>query len=155
MNVFGSSSDISEIKIDTSLFVRKPYLRTIYLESNIEEDIDMKNQIKIEVLPSPQEKSDTACKYYVYSGINDPTIIGNTTYVEFNDKNLDNVRFAKVSSGPVVRENLTPKIIVDEAISHSVDESSLLRLDPNEKLTLDEQDSIIPNSTLTSPNTIK
>ena len=27
-------------KIDTSLFVQKPYLRTNYLESNIEEDID-------------------------------------------------------------------------------------------------------------------
>ena len=37
---------------------------------------------------------------------------------------------------------------------YSVDESSLLILDPDEKLKLDEQDSIIPKSTLTSPNTI-
>ena len=31
----------------------------------------------------------------------------------------------------------------------------MLRLDPDEKLKLDEQDSIIPNSTLTSPKTTK
>ena len=31
---------------------------------------------------------------------------------------------------------------------------SLLRLDPNEELNLDEQDSVIPNSSLTSPKTI-
>ena len=36
----------------------------------------------------------------------------------------------------------------------SVDESSWSRLDPGEKLNLDEQDSIFPNSTLTSPKTI-
>ena len=35
-----------------------------------------------------------------------------------------------------------------------MDESSLLRLDPDEKLKLDEHDFIIPNSTLTWPKTI-
>ena len=35
-----------------------------------------------------------------------------------------------------------------------MNESSLLRLDPDEKLKLEEQDSIILNSTLTSPKTI-
>ena len=48
---------------------------------------------------------------------------------------------------------LTPKPYVDNAISNSIDESPLLRLDSNEKLNLDEQDSIILNSTLTSPKT--
>ena len=32
-----------------------------------------------------------------------------------------------------------------------MDNSSLLRLDPGEKLNLDEQDSIVPNSSLTLP----
>ena len=32
---------ILEIKIDTSLFLQKPYLRTNYIESNVEEDIDL------------------------------------------------------------------------------------------------------------------
>ena len=31
-------------KIDTSLFVQKPFLRTNDLESNLEEDTDVKNQ---------------------------------------------------------------------------------------------------------------
>ena len=41
INVFGNSSNNSEHKIDTSLFAQKPYLRTFYKESNIEEDIDL------------------------------------------------------------------------------------------------------------------
>ena len=43
-NVFGNSnSNISDNKIDTSIIVQKPYLRTKCIESNIEEDIDLKN----------------------------------------------------------------------------------------------------------------
>ena len=39
INVFGdSNSNSSDNKIDTSLIVQKPYLRTNYVESNIEED---------------------------------------------------------------------------------------------------------------------
>ena len=45
VNVFGNSnSNNSHNKIDTSLFVQKSYLRHNYMESNIEEDIDLKNQ---------------------------------------------------------------------------------------------------------------
>ena len=40
-----------------------------------------------------------------------------------------------------------------QAISNSVDEASSLSLDPDEKIKLDEQDSIILNSSLTSPKT--
>ena len=47
INVFGNASNNSEHKIHTSLFVQKPYLRTKYLENNIEEDIDSKNQYRI------------------------------------------------------------------------------------------------------------
>ena len=43
INVFGNSSSPydSGNKIVTSLFVQKLYLRTIYMESNIEEDMDL------------------------------------------------------------------------------------------------------------------
>ena len=44
INVFGSSSNNSDNKIDSSLFVQKTYLRHNYIEANIEEDIDLKNQ---------------------------------------------------------------------------------------------------------------
>ena len=68
-----------------------------------------------------------------------------TAHVEFNDKKLDKIRVLKVNSMPALGEHLTAKPYVDNAISNSVDASSLLGLDPEEKLKLDEQISIIPN----------
>ena len=53
INVFGNSSNNSDDKIDTSLFVQKLYLRTNYMESNIEEDIDLKNKQRIKIIPDP------------------------------------------------------------------------------------------------------
>ena len=44
MNIFGNFSFNSENKVDTSLFVQKPYLRSNHFEANIEEDIDLNNQ---------------------------------------------------------------------------------------------------------------
>ena len=72
-------------------------------------------------------------KSYVDEKFNDPSIIRNTTHVHFNDKYLDNVRLVKINSLPAVREHPTPKFYVDQAIIFSIHESSLLRLDPNEK----------------------
>ena len=72
MNVFGNSSNNSEHKIDTSLFVQKPYPRTNYIESNIEEDIDSKNQYRIKNLPDPREaleKQHQKIKLIIYSTI--------------------------------------------------------------------------------------
>ena len=43
INVFGNSLKSFEHKIDTSLFVQKPYLRTNYIQGNIEENIDLKS----------------------------------------------------------------------------------------------------------------
>ena len=43
IDVFGNShSNDSGNKIDTSIFVQKPYLRTNYIETNIEENINLK-----------------------------------------------------------------------------------------------------------------
>ena len=155
INVFrNSNSNNSEKTIDTNLFVQKPYLRTNYIEANIEEDIDLKNQNRIKNSPDPISIREAISKNYVDSNFNDPSIIRNTSHVDFNDKNLDNVRFIKVNSMPTLEKQLTPQIYVDQAISHGVDESSLLRLDPDEKLNLDEQDSIVLNSGLTLPKTI-
>ena len=47
INVFGNSSNNSGNKIDTSLFVQKPYLRSNYKESNIEEGFDSKSNIEL------------------------------------------------------------------------------------------------------------
>ena len=96
-NVFGNSSNISEKKLDSCLFEQKPYLRTNFKEANIEEDIDLKNQYKIKKLPDPISMREAALKIYVDNKYNDPSIRKNTTHVDFNDKNLDIVRFIKVN----------------------------------------------------------
>ena len=54
---------------------------------------------------------------------------------------------------PAVGEHLATKYYVEEAISTSVNESPLLRLNHNEEGKLDEEDSIILNSTLSSLKT--
>ena len=113
----------------------------------------MKNQFGIKNLPDPISTREAASKNYVANKFNNPSERKNIAHVDFNERNLDNVRFVKINSFANVREHLTPKIQVDEAISCRVDESALLRLDPDEKLKLDEQDSIFLNSTLTTPKT--
>ena len=55
---------------------------------------------------------------------------------------------------PAVGEHLTAKNYIDKVTFNSVHESSLLRLGPHEKLKPDEQDSLLLNSTLTSPETV-
>ena len=79
----------------------------------------------------------------------------NITQVDFNEENLHNVHFSKDKSMPVIENTKTPRsdIYVENAISNSVDESSLLRLDPDEKLKLDEHYSRNINSSSTSPKT--
>ena len=152
INVFGNSnSNDNGNKIDTSLFVQKPYLRTNYIESNIEEDIDLKNQFRIKNLPDPISIGEPVSKSYVHDKFNDPSIIKNTAHIDLNDRNITNARFIQVNQLCQIDSHLTPKLYVDNAISGAIDESSLLRLDPDEK---SEQDSIILNSTLTSPKTI-
>ena len=156
INVFGNSSYSHDKgnKIDTSLFVQKPHLRTNYMESNIEEDINMKNQFGIKNLPDPISIRVPDSKSYVDNKFNDPSIIKKTDHVDFKHKNLSNVHFIKINSIPTLVEQLTPKIYVDQAISDAVDNSSTLRLDAEKKFNLDEQDSIVINSSLTLPKTI-
>ena len=124
INVFGNSnSNSSDNKIDTSLFVQKPYLRTNYIEANIEEDIDMKKKFKIKNLSSPQENSDAVCKSYVDNLFNDPSIIKNNIHIDLNDRKFTNARFIQVNQWPQIDSHLTPKLYVDNAI----DESNLVR----------------------------
>ena len=93
-------------------------------------------------------------KIYVDNKFNDPSIKRNTVHVAFNDKIPDNVRFVNINSMPAVGEHLTSKNCFDKAIFYSVNESSLLKLDPDENIKQDEQDCRILNSTSTIPRTI-
>ena len=64
-NVFGNiNSNDNGKKIDTSLFVQKHFMRTIFIEANIEEDIDLENQFRIKTSPDPISTRDACSKNY-------------------------------------------------------------------------------------------
>ena len=142
INVFGNSnSNNSDNKIDTSMFVQKPYLRHNYLEADIEEDIDLKNQYRIKNLPDPISIREAASKNYVDNSINDPSIVKNTEHIDLNDRNITNVRFLQVNQWPQIDSHLTPKLYVDTEI----DQSSLVR---------NNQDNDFNNNNLININSI-
>ena len=63
------------IKIDTSFFVQKSYLRSNYIEANIEEDIDLKNQFRIKNLPDPISITEACSKNYVGNATDEISIV--------------------------------------------------------------------------------
>ena len=71
INVFGNSSSNSENKNDTSRFVQKSYLRSNYIETDIDHDINLKNQYKIINLPEPTSDKDEVNKTYIDEKIAD------------------------------------------------------------------------------------
>ena len=142
INVFGISSRNSNgDKIDTSLFVQKPYLRTNYIKSNIEEDIDLKNQFRIKNVPDPISIREVCSKNYVDNLFNNPSILKNLAHIDLNDRNITNARFIQVNQLPQIDSHLTAKLNVDNAI----DESSLVR---------NNKDNDFGNHNLTNINSI-
>ena len=86
INVSENSSHDNNNKIDTSIFVQKPYIRANYIENNMGEDFDFKNQYGNKNLPCPVKHKDAVCKSYVDSGLNDPCKIRKRARVDFKDK---------------------------------------------------------------------
>ena len=125
IDVFGnsSSSNINGNEIDTKLFVQKPFLLTNYMESIIEEDIDLKNYFRIKNLPDPISVREAASKDYVDTLFNDSSILKNTVHLDLNDRNITNARFIQVNQVPQIDSHLTAKLYNDNA----VDQPSLVR----------------------------
>ena len=71
INVFGNSNSNDNNKIDTSRFVQKSYLRSNYIETDIEHYINSKNQYKIINLPEPTSDKDGVNKIYIDNKIVD------------------------------------------------------------------------------------
>ena len=105
IKVFGSTSRNSKSKIDTNLFAEKPFSRTNYLESNLEEVFDLKNHYTIKNLPHPISIREAASKIYVDKKLNDPSIVKNITDIDFNDKKLENIKIVKVNYQAAVNEH--------------------------------------------------
>ena len=141
INVFGNSSKNSEQKIVTSLFVQKPYLRTNYIEANIEEDINLKDQFRIKNLPDPLSIRESCSENYVHNLLNDSSIVKNNAHIDLNDRNITNARFIEVNQMPQINSHLTAKLYVD----NSIDESSLVR---------NNKDNDFGNYNLTNINSI-
>ena len=92
INVFGNSnSNNNGDKIDTSLFVQKSYLRSKYIETDIDHDINLKNQYRIINLANPINDKDSVNKLYIDTKIADiiKRNIQNDDYISFLDN--DNV----------------------------------------------------------------
>ena len=133
INIFGNSSNNSDNKFGTSLFVQKPYLRTNYTEANIEEGIDLKGQYRIKNLAVPISIREPTPKHYI------DKIFKND--IDFNDVKLENIKFVKVNFSPAIAQHLTPKIQVNTEI----DQPSLVR---------NSQDNDFGNYNLTNINSI-
>ena len=61
-----SRSGLISTTLDTFSFVQKPYLCTIYIESKIEEDIDIETRFEIGSLFSAVDYEDIVTKFNVY-----------------------------------------------------------------------------------------
>ena len=141
INVFGNSSHDNNNKIDKSLFVQKPFLRTSYIESNIEEDIDLKNQYRIKNKTDPITIREAASKSYVDNLFIDSSLIKTTAHIDLKDRNIIKARFNQVNQLPQIDSQLTAKLYVDNAI----DEPYLVR---------NIQDNDFNNYNLTNINSI-
>ena len=109
INVFGNSnSNDNGNKIDTSLFVQKPYLRHNYIEAFIEEDIDLKNQYIIKNLADPISIREPASNTYADNLFNDSSIAKNNAHVDLNARNITNARSIQVNQWPQIDSHLTP-----------------------------------------------
>ena len=99
INVFGnslaSSNDINN-KIDLSQYARKSYIRSNYIETDINHNIDLKNQYKLINIPNPINNNDSVNKIYIDTKIADVIKRNNQNddYISFLDN--DNVEYILV-----------------------------------------------------------
>ena len=112
-NVFGNSSHDNNNKIDTSLFVQKPYLRSNYIEANIE-DIDLKDQFRIKNVPDPISIREVCSKNYVDNSINEASLIRNNKNNDFDNYNLNNKNSLTLNTQAVNDNEVITKSYVDQ-----------------------------------------
>ena len=148
--------------------VSKTYIRANYIESNLEEDIDMKNQFKILNLPNPTLLQDPATKYYIdnktvdlvpNSEFDNTTIVRTNKNNNFNGNTITGCESVYVNRDPQYDLELSTKRYTDSLI----DESSIVRnnkdiifsksislnTDPTKQFDDYEIDNIVPKSVIT------
>ena len=143
-------------KLDAPLAVTKTYLGTNYIENKFGKTIDLKNPFLTENLSNLVDSHQAKSKAHVVNMFSNPSKMKNSAQVDFNDKNLNNVRFVKINSLPSPRAFNT-KYYVDEAISNSIDELTLVRTNgdtnfQNNKLTNINSITVISEATEDDPS---
>ena len=113
-NVFGNSNNNNDDKIDTSLFVKKPYLRTNYIESKIEEDIDLKNQYRIKNLPDPISITEAFNKNYIDNDIDKVSLVRNNKDNDFGNYDLTNINSITLNKQAENDNEVITKAYVDQ-----------------------------------------
>ena len=81
ISVFGITLGNSSNTFETSSFVQKPSLRNSFIEIDIEEDIDIKNQYKIKNIPIFLDDKEAVSKAYVDDEFRDPSIMKKTQVI--------------------------------------------------------------------------
>ena len=157
INVFGNSSHDNNNKIDTSLFVQKPYLRTNYIESNIEEDIDLKNQYRIKNIVDPINIREAASKNYVDNSIDESSLVRSNQDNDFGNYNLTNINSITLNKQAEDDNQVITKAYVDQF--HQENERSRRDLgidfyNESSDLVKNNQDNNFNDNKLTNINSI-
>ena len=157
INVFGNSSHDNNNKIDTSLFVQKPYLRTNYIEANIEEHIDLKNQYKIKNLPDPTNLHDACNKNYIDKIIDELSLVRNNKDNDFGNYNLTNINSITLNKQAENDNEVITKAYVDQF--HQENERSRRNLgidfyNESDDIVKNNQDNDFNDNKLTNINSI-
>ena len=97
INVFGNSLTSSNDKIDLSQHARKSYIRSNYIETDINHNIDLKNQYKLINIPNPINDKDSVNRIYIDSKIADmiKRNIQNDDYISFLDNDNNEYKLDK------------------------------------------------------------
>ena len=97
INVFGNSNNSDNNKIDTSKFVQKSYLRSNYIENDLDHDINLKHQYRIINLPDPINNKDGVNKIYIDNKVSDmiKRNIQNDDYISFLDNDNNEYKLTK------------------------------------------------------------
>ena len=99
---------------DTSVFIQNPYLRTNYKESNIEENIDLKNQYRVKSLPDPVSITEAASKNYTDNSIDEITLVGNNKDNGFSNFYFTNINSITLNTQAVNDNEVITKAYVDQ-----------------------------------------
>ena len=156
INVFGNSSHDNN-KIDTSLFVQKPYLRTNYLEANIEEEIDLKNQYRIKNLPDPTNLKDACNKNYIDNAVDEVSLVRNNKDNDFGNYNLTNIISITLNTQATNDNQVITKAYVDQFHEENERSRRDVGLDfynESNDLVKNNQDNDFDNNKLTNINSI-